>query len=188
MNFLIQFIRNPETIGAVAPCSQSLIEKMIEWIDFDSVEVVIEYGPGSGSITRELIKRLKPGTTFFAIEINELMFEGIRNNVPGVAIYKDSVVNVRKYLEKHGKKHADAIISNLPWSFFPGQLQSEILSNTLDVLSDGGGFATYANLTGILLPAGKRFKNSLYRSFTMVKKSSISLSNLPPAFVYYCEK
>ena len=188
MDFLVQFIRKPDVFGAVAPSSQSLAKRMIEWIDFDKVDVVIEYGPGSGTITRELLKRMKPGTTFFAIEINELMIENFRNKVPGAIVYQDSVVNVRKYLEKHNKKHADVIISGLPWATFSTQLQNEILRKTLEALADGGGFHTYAYLQGILLPAGKRFRNRLYQDFTTVRQSSVAWSNIPPAFVYHCEK
>jgi len=188
MDFLVQFVRKPDVFGAVAPSSQSLAKKMIEWIDFDKVDVVIEYGPGSGTITRELLKRLKPGTTFFAIEINELMVENFRNNVPQVTVYQDSVINVRKYLEKYNKKHAYVIISGLPWATFSTQLQNEILGKTLEALADGGGFATYAYLQGILLPAGKRFRNKLYQDFTTVRQSSVAWLNLPPALVYHCEK
>ena len=188
MDFLVQFVRKPDVFGAVAPSSQSLAKKMIEWIDFDKVDVVIEYGPGSGTITRELLKRLKPGTTFFAIEVNESMVENFRNNVPEATVYQDSVINVRKYLEKHNKKHADVIISGLPWATFSTQLQNEILGKTLEALADGGWFATYAYLQGILLPAGKRFRNKLYQDFTTVRQSPVAWLNLPPALVYQCEK
>ena len=188
MDFLAQFIRKPDVFGAVAPSSQSLVKRMIEWIDFENVDVVIEYGSGSGAITRALLKRLKPETTFFAIEINGLMIENFRNKVPGATVYQDSVVNVRKYLEKHNKKHADVIISGLPWATFSTQLQNEILRKTLEALADGGGFHTYAYLQGILLPAGKRFRNRLYQDFTIVRQSSVAWSNIPPAFVYHCEK
>jgi len=188
MDFLMQFIRKPVVTGAVVPSSPCLAKKMIDWIDFDKVDVAVEYGPGSGIITRELLKRLKPGATFFAIEINEMMIENLRNNLPEATVYRDSVVNVRKYLDKHDKGYADVIISGLPWAVFSRRLQNEILRNTLDVLAEGGWFATYAYLHGTFLPSGKRFKNMLYQDFSTVKKSSVSLLNIPPALVYHCEK
>ncbi|MBN2290309.1 MAG: methyltransferase domain-containing protein [Candidatus Glassbacteria bacterium] len=188
MDFLVQFVRNPEVIGAVAPSSKTLARKMIDRIDFSKIDVVVEYGPGSGRITRELVKKLRPGTTFIALEINESMYESIRRNVPGVSVYRDSVVNIRKYLEKHNKRYADIIISGLPWAFFSNQKQNEIMRNTLDVLADGGEFATYAYLHGTLLPSAKRFKNRLYQDFARVEQSSVALLNIPPAFVYHCRK
>jgi len=187
-DFLMEFIRNPKVIGSVAPSSRTLVDKMIERIDFEKVDVAVEYGPGSGRITRELLKRMKPGSTYFGIEINGLMVRNIRNSLPEATVYKDSVVNVSKYLEKHNKNHADVIISGLPWANFPKDMQKEIMGKTFDVLLEGGIFITYAYCHGTLLPAGKRFKYLLSEYFPTITKSSIALLNIPPAFVYHCEK
>ena len=187
-DFLVEFFRNPNAFGAVMPSSQTLVKKMVKWIDFAKVDVAIEYGPGSGKITKELLKRLKPGSTFFSIEINRFMVKNLRKNIPEATFYNDSVINVRKYLKKYNKKQADLIISGLPWANFSTHLQNEILEKTFNVLSQGGTFITYAYCHGTLLPAGKMFKYLLYQYFDTVRKSSAALLNVPPAFVYHCEK
>lgn len=71
MNFLIEYIRNPRTIGAVAPSGNSLSAKMVRPIDFDSAKVIVEYGSGTGSFTRELVIRRKSDTILILIEQNK---------------------------------------------------------------------------------------------------------------------
>ena len=56
------------------------------------------------------------------------------------------------------------------------------------VLKPGGQFVTFAYLQGLLLPAGRRFRAKLKRSFSDVTKSKIVWRNLPPAFVYRCRR
>lgn len=57
VKFLIEYFKSPRTIGAVAPSSEKLAEKMVGDIDFKNSEVIIEYGPGTGVFTDKLVKR-----------------------------------------------------------------------------------------------------------------------------------
>ena len=56
------------------------------------------------------------------------------------------------------------------------------------VLRPGGQFATFAYLQGLLLPAARRFRANLGRSFSQVERSPTAWTNLPPAFVYRCRR
>jgi phospholipid N-methyltransferase len=44
LSFIIQYILNPRTVGAVFPSSQKLAEKMISNIDFTKAQYIVEYG------------------------------------------------------------------------------------------------------------------------------------------------
>ena len=59
LKFLIQFLKNPINIGAVAPNEKFLAKKMIKSIQFDCAKCIMEYGPGTGSFTKEIIKHKK---------------------------------------------------------------------------------------------------------------------------------
>jgi phospholipid N-methyltransferase len=41
---------------------------------------------------------------------------------------------------------------------------------------------------GVVAPAAWRFKKKLYAKFDKVETSRIVWSNIPPAFIYICEK
>ena len=59
LQFLIQFIKHPRKIGAIAPSGVSLAQKMMEPIDFTKARCITEYGPGTGSFTDELIREMR---------------------------------------------------------------------------------------------------------------------------------
>jgi len=188
-HFVKQFVREPRTIGAIAPSSSKLASRMIEQINFERVRVIVEYGPGTGAFTRQVLKHLHPNRTiFFGLELNEHMNRIACAQVPEIPIFQDSASEIRKYLRQFGVKHADAVISGLPWAAFPESLQDEILYETQAGLRKGGVFSTFAYLHGLVLPSGIRFRSKLKQHFSEVKISPVVWGNVPPAIVYWCKK
>jgi phospholipid N-methyltransferase len=55
-------------------------------------------------------------------------------------------------------------------------------------MKDGGKFATFAYLQGLIMPAGIRFRKQLETQFSKVEISKVVWKNLPPAIVYRCQK
>ena len=45
--FLREYIKTPDTIGAIAPSSRHLAAAMTAWIDFDKAKCIVEYGAGN---------------------------------------------------------------------------------------------------------------------------------------------
>lgn len=188
-HYVSQFCREPRTIGAIAPSSRRLADKMIAPIDFNNARVIVEYGPGCGVFTRHVLSQIdRDRTIFFGLELNERMNRLASEKTPDATIFQDSAAAVRKYLQQYGVEHADAIISGLPWASFPESLQDEILSETVSGLPEGGIFTTFAYLHGLILPSGIRFRKKLQQHFSEVKTSPVVWGNLPPALVYWCRK
>jgi len=147
--------------------------------------VIVEYGPGTGSFTRQILPRINGGVTFFAIENNGPMAELFQREFPAVTLYQDTVENIPDILKNHDVAHVDCIISGLPWAAFDSELQDRLLAATIEVLRPGGIFATFTYIQSPLLPAGRRFRKKLDVHFSHVRASSMVWNNLPPAFVYY---
>ncbi len=189
--YLKQYVRAPGQIGAVAPSSTELSDRLIETIDFATCKSLIEYGPGPGNVTARILLRLRPETNFFAIEANPEMCEVFRHKFPNVKLFEGSAAKVADYLHQLGMVpdgSVDAIVSGLPWAAFGQTLQKSILEATLRVLKPGGQLTTFAYHHGVLLPAGQRFAKTLPQYFSSVSRSRGVLWNLPPAFVYRCVK
>jgi phospholipid N-methyltransferase len=159
---------------------------MVEWLDWSQVETAVEYGPGTGVFTREILSRLSDDASFLAFEANEEMAQLWQESFPEQALHCGSAANVGKELARLGRSHTDVVISGLPWAAFPESLQREILDATLASLRPGGHFATFAYLQGLLLPAGVRFRRLLQEYFADVETSPVTWLNLPPAIVYRC--
>lgn len=186
--FAKQFIKSPAIIGAVAPSSRALASRMIDGIDLGSADIVVEYGPGTGVFTEEILRNLKPDATYLGFEVNSSMAKHLHARFPQITVYEDCAANVRRRLQDHQRGAVDVIISGLPWAIFPSELQDRILSESVEALADGGVFATFAYLQGLLLPAGRRFRKKLTSAFSTVETSRITWLNLPPAIIYRCRK
>ena len=78
MGFLLEYLKNPRFIGAVAPSGINLSRGMIRPINFKTAKVIVEYGPGTGSFTRELVIHRNPGTALLLIERNPLFCDELK--------------------------------------------------------------------------------------------------------------
>jgi phosphatidylethanolamine/phosphatidyl-N-methylethanolamine N-methyltransferase len=188
LKFITQFIFHPTSTGAILPSGDKLCELMTDIADLPNVSTVIELGSGTGVVTEKIIQKKAADTKFFALEINPAFVEATKTRCPDAVVYQSSAENVMKHLVFHGESGCDTIISSLPWSTFKGETQQLILDSIYDVLNPGGVFLTYAYVLAIVAPAAWRFKKKLYAKFDKVTTSSTVWSNIPPAFIYICEK
>ncbi|MEC5125971.1 methyltransferase domain-containing protein [Verrucomicrobiales bacterium BCK34] len=185
-HFLRAFLRNKTQVGALTPSGDKLADAMVEWIDWSSVESVVEFGPGTGVFTEKILTRLQPGSKFFAVEQDEHLADITRARCPGAMVYNDCVSNISTLCRNEGIEKVDAVISGLPWAVFSPELQEELIGEMKSVLKPGGKFVTFAYLQGMLLPAAQRFRQLLNNEFEEVHQSRVIWSNVPPAFVYRC--
>src|SRR5499427_10842628 len=68
--FARNFFRHPRMLGSIVPSSRFLIKQLLEPINFGRARVIVEYGPGSGVITAELLRRMRSDAVLIAIEMN----------------------------------------------------------------------------------------------------------------------
>ena len=187
--FLLHFLKNPSSIGAVAPSSPWLASMMVQDMGLEQARTVVEVGPGTGAFTEAALRRLSDGAFFMAVELNAEFASNIRRRFPKVRVIHDSAENLEKHLADHGRTgQVDAVISSLPWAGFPSELQERLLGPILRSLRPGGRFATFAYVHARGLPAGKRFRSLLDRSFRSVSVTRVEWRNLPPAVVYRGER
>jgi phospholipid N-methyltransferase len=186
VEFLRQFIAMPTATGAIAPSSAALARTIIEDLHLETAEAVLEYGPGTGVLTGHILRKLKPGAKFAAIELNTRFAEIFKERYPSVRLFRDSVVNVRSICDHAGMESVDCIVSGLPWAAFSESLQVKCLDEAMRVLKPGGRFVTFAYLHGLPLPPARRFAGLLPNYFKRVSKSPVVWLNAPPAFVYRC--
>ena len=161
---------------------------MLDWVDWGEVKTVVEYGPGSGAFTGHIVQRMRPDAEYLAVEIDETMTTRFKERFPRLRIVQDSVANIGAICGAQGIEQVDVVICGLPWASFDEEQQDEYLEATMKMLGTRGVFATFAYLTGLLLPAGQRFKAKLPEHFGLVTRSSVAWLNVPPAFVYRCRR
>lgn len=192
-NYTITFMKgvftSNKTTGALGPSSKGLAEAVTRMAQLQNAKVIVEYGPGTGVFTEAIVEKMRQDAYFLALEVQPEFVEATKKRCPSVHVVEDSAQNAQKYLREAGHEHCDVIVSGLPWTRFPDELQDEILEATYNVLKPGGRFLTFAYAMSPLVPNGRRFFNEkLRRRFPSVKKSKQIWSNFPPCVVYVATK
>ena len=161
---------------------------MADEASLEGASVIVEFGPGTGPITRALIESKPPNSKLIAVERNEEFVAMLRERHPGLDVAHDCVQQLPKILAARGETAADRIVSGLPWGAFDESLQRDIMKAAHDCLTADGVFVTFAYLQGFALPPAWRFRKLLREMFSEVRQSDVVWRNVPPAFVYTCRK
>ena len=177
MGIFAEFLKHPRRIGAIAPSGKHLAAKMMTPIDFTSAKVIVEYGPGTGSFTKELVARRRPDTALILIEQNETFCGQLRaafGNLPNLFIVHGSAGNVGQYLEACGVRSADYIVSGLPFTSLPASVSDHILNAAKPALGQEGKFITFQYSL-----VKKKFLEQYFQMTDCLRV----IKNLPPAYV-----
>ena len=188
LGFVREFLRSPSTVGAIWPSSPARARAMVCASGVSGAERVLELGPGSGAFTGEILNSLRESARFLSIEKSPDLARTVAARFPQSRVIEGCATRLRIHLQEENFGKPDAILSGLPWAAFPDALQSAILDEILGSLADGGVFSTFAYFGPHWLKAGRAFRKRLEASFCDVRRTPVVLSNLPPAFVYYCRR
>lgn len=150
--------------------------------------VVVELGPGTGSVSAAVQRRLPAGGRHLAIEADVDLAEHVRRGYPGVDVVHGNAEDLGSLLAEYDVHRADAVVCGLPWTLFPLAQQRRILDRIADVLAPGAAFTTFAYLHARTLPGARRFHRMLGAMFDEVIVSRTVWGNLPPARVYVCRR
>lgn len=180
INFIKEYVKNPRQIGAIAPSTKYLANSMIHGIDFGSINCIVEYGPGTGVFTSEILKNCKVNTKVILLETNEEFCNELRKKygeLDNVEIINDSAENVNIHLKRLNVSKVDYVISGLPFASLPKDISSKILDTTNNLLSSSGEFRTFQYTMLKKNMFKNRFKNIAHKKV---------YKNIPPAYVLKC--
>lgn len=180
--FFKEFLKAHKRIGSVWPSSSVLRKKMLKHIDFDNCNIIVEYGAGTGAFTKQLCKRLKKDTTLLVFELHQPFYENLKvelSEYSNVILINDSAANIEEHLLKLNIDKVDVFISSLPLSNFEKSLTQEILEASEKVLKTNGMFLQYQYSLSA--------KSILKETFNL-NNIEFTPINMPPAFIYLCQK
>lgn len=175
--FIKEFLKNWREVGSIVPSSRFLIQKIIESMDFSKADIVVELGPGLGSVTRELLRNMKQNGKLIVFEKNEnfcRQLEKIKD--ARLIVYNESVFNLEKQL---AGTHANYVISSVPLANFTYQSKHDLLAAVHRVLLPQGRFVQFQY--------SLESRTDLKKIFDKVCLNFTPL-NIPPAFIYSCVK
>lgn len=179
MIFLKQLISSAKHTGAIAPSSPFLAKKMIAVANVKSAQTIVELGPGSGAITKEILKSMPSKAKLWTFDINQQFVTFLKEKYPqGNHIHAD-VADFKSILKQEETRHIDVIISGIPFVDFTKAECDVMLGEIASVMSTHSLFVLFT-YTPI------RFK-TFFKWFDKVSLDYVPL-NIPPAYVLVLQK
>jgi phospholipid N-methyltransferase len=177
--FARNFFKYPSMLGSVVPSSPFLVKDLMAEIDWERARVIVEFGPGVGTITREVLKRMRPDAVLVVIELNSDFVEYLSGAIKDsrLRIVHGSAAHVRRILAECGLAPADCIISSLPYSLLEESARREIVAESRRALQAEGSLLVF-QYTRSLLP--------YLRSTFGTVKLNFQLFNILPALIFHC--
>ena len=106
LKFFKGWIDKPKAVGAIIPTSSVTARRMASVIDTGSGLPVLEIGPGTGVITKAILRRGVKPSDLYAVEYSHDFVTHLRRNFPGVNVIEGDGFNL------------DGKINEWFWDFF----------------------------------------------------------------------
>ena len=176
--FLRGFLKHPVMVGSIIPSSRLLIERMLRPVDWDKTRLFVEYGPGVGTFTRDLLDRLSPDAKLVTIDTNPDFTRYLTKSIddPRLVAVTGSAADVEQILAERGLGKADYVLSGLPFSTLPPGVGDAIAKATAKVVRPGGAFLVY-QFSPKVLDFIKPHFDKVHRGFEWI--------NVPPATLFW---
>jgi phospholipid N-methyltransferase len=181
VQFLRGFLKHPVMVGSVIPSSKVLIDKMLAPVDWANCKLFVEYGPGVGTFTQHVLRRMAPDAILLAIDTNPDFTAYLTRKIRDSRLraVTGSAADVREIMADFGLTHADFVLSGLPFSTLPPGVGPQIAEATAEALRPGGAFLVYQfspKVRQFIAPCFDRID----RAFEWV--------NIPPATLFWAWK
>lgn len=177
--FLGALVRNPRSVGAIVPSSVYLARDMVR--DIAPASRVVELGPGTGVITRAVVRRTGLAGRLLAVDTNRKFVERIQRTWPEVDCVCASAETLPALVAARGWDGVDHIVSGLPFASLPAAVTLLILDAVRDVLRVGGTFTTFQYVPMYRLPPAVAFRRELSTRLGSEPRSRLVVRNVPPA-------
>lgn len=179
--FFKRFLQRPFQVASIIPSSKALVDRVASKMDFSGPRVIAEYGPGEGVHSREIARRMGPGSQLLLFELDPDLSRDLQRQFaddPRVHVIPGNAAQLPEELERLGIERCDYIVSGIPFSILDIDKKRALLQKTYDALAPGGAFIIY-QVTNELRQHATLFEHA---------ESEYFLQNIPPMFITVFEK
>lgn len=179
--FARTFLKHPVMLGSAFPSSRYLTQHVLSRIDWKEVTTALEYGPGVGTFTAQILHRMRPEARLIAIESSADFADYLRHSFTDkrLSVVHGSAVAVEDILDDLGISEADCIISGIPFSTMPQHAREAVLRSSHNVLRPGGNFVAF-QFTGAVMPHLREVFGEVRQEFELL--------NILPARIFCCSR
>jgi phosphatidylethanolamine/phosphatidyl-N-methylethanolamine N-methyltransferase len=209
--FWRQFWQAYHSTGAVLPSGHGLALALSRFVRGDNrtasasdtvtARRILEVGPGTGAVTMQIIRDMRPNDRLVLVERNEhfVAHLGKRlNEMPAVESLRDRISLVHSTVEElPDNEPYDLIVSGLPLNNFAVDSVERILANLSRLLAPGGtlSFFEYVAVRQAKSFVSSRTDRARLRGIARVLgdflrgevRRDLVLANVPPAWVHHVQ-
>jgi phospholipid N-methyltransferase len=176
--FFKRFLMRPTRVASIVPSSRALIRRVTSKFDFSQPRVIVEFGPGEGCHTREVIRRMHPDSRLLLFELDSDLSKHLTEqfkNDPRVEVINADAQTILSELQKRGLQYCDYVFSGIPFSILEIGKKRALLKKVFDALKPEphAAFIIY-QVTNELRGHATIFPDA---------DSEYCLQNIPPMFV-----
>lgn len=172
--FLKQAVLQPKQTSSLVPSSRALAKAMAAALS-PATGPVVEFGPGTGTITRAILDQGVAPADLTLFEMNPAFAEELHSRFPGVTIHVTGAQDAPKHIP--GK--VGAVVSGLPLLSMPRSLRREIVGAAFEILRPDGFMVQFTYGQNAPLSA-----EGLASLGLRAEKTTKIWGNFPPAQVY----
>ncbi len=144
--------------------------------DDNQNELIVELGPGTGSVTRALLESGISEESLVLVERDEQLYTWLKEHFPKATVLHSDAKCLKEILPTQSLGKISTVVSSLPLKSLPRQERHEILKAIFCVLSERGFLIQYSY--GLSSPVP--YKNMNLRG----QRVAFATFNLPPATVW----
>jgi len=174
--FFKKWLANPLAMASITPSAPSLGRLIARNVRREPDEIVVEYGGGTGPITRALLDSGIPASRLYVIELDPELANYLRTQFPDVNVIQGDVRNIRQLLPPQYIGKVGTVIVGIPMILIPTEAQKVIVEETFAIMPEGRRFLAYTYSTGSPMNKGELGIKGRRVGFT--------LANIPPASVW----
>ncbi len=174
--FFKRWLADPISMASIIPSSPALRRIVSKNIVCGADEVVVEFGGGTGAITRAILEAGVPAHKIYSIEIDKELAEYLQGVFPDVNVVHGDARQCDRLIGETNVGRVGTLVVGIPMVLLPLKLQQEIVDAIFRVLPDGRRFLQYTYCATSPLPIRKLGLDGRRLGFTPL--------NFPPASVW----
>jgi len=141
--FFREFRRTFHTTGAMTPSGRMLARALTRpLVGHDAPVRILEAGPGTGAVTREIVRHVGPGDQLHIVEVNDAFVEVLRHRFvsePRFRRVASQTEIIHLPVERlQAAEPYDYIVCGIPFNNLPVGVVKTIFRHMLSVLRPGG--------------------------------------------------
>ncbi len=184
-------IANFRQTAAVVPSSKQLAKAMVDPLRDKPQRVVVEFGPGTGVMTRELLQAMPPDSLLLAFEVNPSFVDYLRDSISDdrFQVVSAGAETAAGELDRRSIGKVDAVVSSLGIAAMDSEVADAIFRSLQPYLEQHGTITQFQYVYRMRVVHGRmEYFNTgrfMSRYFSTVRSTRVWF-NFPPAVVITC--